>query len=37
VAGSPQPAELCVFVGQVRTKLEAETGKRYIQTVPWVG
>jgi len=26
-----------VFVGQLRKKLEAETGKQYIQTEPWVG
>ena len=32
-----QPEYLRVFVGQVRKKLEAETGKRYIQTEPWVG
>ena len=28
---------LRVFVGQLRKKLEAETGKQYIQTEPWVG
>ena len=32
-----QPEYLRVFIGQVRKKLEAETGKRYIQTEPWVG
>jgi two-component system, OmpR family, KDP operon response regulator KdpE len=32
-----QPEYLRVFVGQVRKKLEAETGKQYIQTEPWVG
>lgn len=32
-----QPEYLRVFVGQLRKKLEAETGKRYIQTEPWVG
>jgi two-component system KDP operon response regulator KdpE len=26
-----------VFVAQLRKKLEAETGKQYIQTEPWVG
>jgi len=28
---------LRVFVGQLRKKLDAETGKQYIQTEPWVG
>jgi two-component system, OmpR family, KDP operon response regulator KdpE len=32
-----QPEYLRVFVGQLRRKLEAETGKQYIQTEPWVG
>ena len=32
-----QPEYLRVFVGQVRKKLELETGKQYIQTEPWVG
>jgi two-component system KDP operon response regulator KdpE len=32
-----QPEYLRVFIGQVRKKLEAETGKQYIQTEPWVG
>jgi len=32
-----QPEYLRVFVGQVRRKLEAETGRQYIQTEPWVG
>src|SRR3984957_2593205 len=32
-----QPEYLRVFVGQVRKKLEAETGKQIIQTGPWVG
>jgi len=32
-----QPEYLRVFVGQVRKKLEAETGKQYIQTEPCVG
>ncbi len=32
-----QPENLRVFVGQLRKKLEAETGKQYIQTEPWVG
>jgi two-component system KDP operon response regulator KdpE len=32
-----QPEYLRVFVGQVRKKLEGETGKQYIQTEPWVG
>ena len=32
-----QPEYLRVFIGQVRKKLEAESGKQYIQTEPWVG
>jgi two-component system, OmpR family, KDP operon response regulator KdpE len=32
-----QPEYLRVFVGQLRKKLEAESGKQYIQTEPWVG
>ena len=32
-----QPEYLRVFVGQLRKKLEAETGKQFIQTEPWVG
>jgi two-component system KDP operon response regulator KdpE len=32
-----QPEYLRVFVGQVRKKLETETGRQYIQTEPWVG
>lgn len=32
-----QPEYLRVFVRQLRKKLEAETGKHYIQTEPWVG
>jgi two-component system KDP operon response regulator KdpE len=32
-----QPEYLRVFIGQVRKKLEAETGRQYIQTEPWVG
>ena len=32
-----QPEYLRVFVGQLRKKLELETGKQYIQTEPWVG
>jgi len=32
-----QPEYLRVFVGQLRKKLEAKTGKQYIQTEPWVG
>jgi two-component system KDP operon response regulator KdpE len=32
-----QPEYLRVFVGQVRKKLESETGRQYIQTEPWVG
>jgi two-component system KDP operon response regulator KdpE len=32
-----QPEYLRVFIGQLRKKLEAEAGKQYIQTEPWVG
>ena len=32
-----QPEYLRVFVGQLRKKLEAENGKQYIQTEPWIG
>jgi two-component system KDP operon response regulator KdpE len=32
-----QPEYLRVFIGQLRKKLEAQTGKQYIQTEPWVG
>jgi two-component system, OmpR family, KDP operon response regulator KdpE len=32
-----QPEYLRVFVGQLRKKLESETGREYIQTEPWVG
>jgi two-component system KDP operon response regulator KdpE len=32
-----QPEYLRVFVGQLRKKLESETGRKYIQTEPWVG
>jgi two-component system KDP operon response regulator KdpE len=32
-----QPEYLRVFVGQLRKKLEGETGKQYIQTEPWIG
>ena len=32
-----QPEDLREFVGQLRKKLEAETGRQYIQTEPWVG
>jgi len=32
-----QPEYLRVFVGQLRKKLEGESGKQYIQTEPWVG
>jgi two-component system KDP operon response regulator KdpE len=32
-----QPEYLRVFIGQLRKKLETETGKQYIQTEPWVG
>jgi two-component system KDP operon response regulator KdpE len=32
-----QPEYLRVFIGQLRKKLEMETGRQYIQTEPWVG
>jgi two-component system KDP operon response regulator KdpE len=32
-----QPEYLRVFVGQLRKKLDAQTGKQFIQTEPWVG
>lgn len=32
-----QPEYLRVFIGQLRKKLEADTGTQYIQTEPWVG
>ena len=32
-----QPEYLRVFVGQLRKKLEGDTGKEYLQTEPWVG
>jgi two-component system, OmpR family, KDP operon response regulator KdpE len=32
-----QPEYLRVFVGQLRKKLETETGRQYIETEPWVG
>ena len=32
-----QPEYLRVFVGQLRKKLEGETGRQNIQTEPWVG
>jgi two-component system, OmpR family, KDP operon response regulator KdpE len=32
-----QPEYLRVFIGQLRKKLETETGRQYIQTEPWVG
>ncbi len=32
-----QPEYLRVFVGQLRKKLEGDTGKQYIETEPWVG
>jgi two-component system KDP operon response regulator KdpE len=32
-----QPEYLRVFVGQLRKKLEGESGRQYIQTEPWVG
>jgi len=32
-----QPEYLRVFVGQLRKKLEGETGRQYNQTEPWVG
>jgi two-component system KDP operon response regulator KdpE len=36
-AQSTQPEHLRVLVGQLRKKLQAEPGKEYIQTEPWVG
>ncbi len=32
-----QPEYLRVFVGQLRRKIEAGSGKQYIQTEPWIG
>jgi two-component system KDP operon response regulator KdpE len=32
-----QPEYLRVFVGQLRKKLEGETGRQYIHTEPWIG
>lgn len=32
-----QPEYLRVFIGQLRKKLKAVTGKEYIETEPWVG
>lgn len=32
-----QPEYLRVFIGQLRKKLEADAGRQYIQTEPWVG
>jgi two-component system KDP operon response regulator KdpE len=32
-----QPEYLRVFVGQLRKKLESETGRQYIHTEPWIG
>jgi len=32
-----QPEYLRVFVGQLRKKLETQTGRQYIETEPWVG
>jgi two-component system KDP operon response regulator KdpE len=32
-----QPEYLRVFVGQLRKKIEGDTGRQYIQTEPWVG
>jgi two-component system KDP operon response regulator KdpE len=32
-----QPEYLRVFIGQLRKKLEGESGRQYIQTEPWVG
>jgi two-component system KDP operon response regulator KdpE len=37
VQSAHQPEYLRVFIGQLRKKLEVETGKQYIQTEPWVG
>lgn len=36
-AQATQPEHLRVLVGQLRKKLQAESGKEYIQTEPWVG
>jgi two-component system KDP operon response regulator KdpE len=36
-AQSTQPEHLRVLIGQLRKKLQAESGKEYIQTEPWVG
>lgn len=36
-AQSTQPEHLRVLVGQLRKKLQVESGKEYIQTEPWVG
>ena len=32
-----QPEYLRVFIGQLRKKLEAASGKQYIETEPWIG
>jgi two-component system KDP operon response regulator KdpE len=32
-----QPEYLRVFVGQLRKKLQGDSGKEYIQTEPWIG
>jgi two-component system KDP operon response regulator KdpE len=32
-----QPEYLRVFIGQLRKKLEGETGRQYIHTEPWIG
>jgi two-component system KDP operon response regulator KdpE len=32
-----QPEYLRVFIGQLRKKLEGQSGKQYIQTEPWIG
>jgi len=37
IQSAHQPEYLRVFIGQLRKKLETETGKQYIQTEPWVG
>jgi len=37
VQSAHQPEYLRVFVGQLRKKLESETGRQYIRTEPWVG
>lgn len=34
---STQPEHLRVLVGQLRKKLQVESGREYIQTEPWVG